>query len=237
MLQVGGMGIPSLERSAATKKAGKSTKMEGCNANIWDIEVSGGVLQIFHDISLGWSVCCILLCGFYLRGKSMYDRSPGWKGGGERRCPDNMDVTDWGRSRPWRCDRSHGMMVYNGLYMFINIYIRGIILIISPQGSGSWIIIIYLECYGVVPPIWFPCRVFFSPIVWCIPILDQFCSSKKVPFWSPLQWSNVAMENYGFEVYICKRGMFFCHVWLHVGTLLHALAWGIIWQSFFQFLR
>jgi hypothetical protein len=28
MLQVGGMGIPSLERSAATKKAGKSTKME-----------------------------------------------------------------------------------------------------------------------------------------------------------------------------------------------------------------
>ena len=131
------------------------------------------------DISLGWSAsaafCCVdFISEVHVRSVPRLERwrrkTMPWQHGRHRL----RQVTTMAlRPKPW----------HDGLYMFIYIciYIRGIILIISPQGSGSWIIIIYLECYGVVPPIWFPCRVFFSPIVWC-PFWISFAAQKKYHF-------------------------------------------------------
>ena len=126
-------------------------------------------------------VCCILLCGFYLRGPCTIGPQVG------KVAEKDDALTTW--TSQIEAGHDHGAatealawwFIYVYIYIYIYVYIRGIILIISPQGSGSWIIIIYLECYGVVPPIWFPCRVFFSPIVWC-PFWISFAAQKKYHF-------------------------------------------------------
>ena len=115
----------------------------------------GGCFRYFSRMIC---VCCILLCGFYLRGPCTIGPQVG------KVAEKDDALTTW--TSQIEAGHDHGAATealawwFIYVYIYICIYIRGIILIISPQGSGSWIIIIYLECYGVVPPIWFPCRVF-----------------------------------------------------------------------------